>query len=256
MALPTTTASALAATVLAWSGVEMPNPTAMGKAGVRANPGRHVANAFGNFLLHPGDAFPRHVINKTRAAFDDQLDAIVRGGWRDEVNHAKSGFGHERLVIFRFFRRQVERQEAVHAGAGGIVDELFQAVPVHQVEINVEDDGDLRLLADGGDGFQHFGRGRAGFQPALGGQLIDQAVRQRIAERNAQLQDINADAIEGQRQLAGGFEVGVAGADIDNEAFVRLFVSIGRNVRQCDSSRAHAGRLLVAMAALDVELRQ
>jgi len=68
----------------------------------------------------------------------------------------------------------------------------------------------LRLLADGLHGLQDFGRGGARFQPALGGELVDQAVGQRITERHAQLQHVNAELVELKRELACGLKVWIA----------------------------------------------
>ena len=65
-------------------------------------------------------------------------------------------------------------------------------------------------------------RGGAGFQAALGRQLVHQTIRQRIAERHAQLQHVHARLIKRERQLAGGFEVRVARADVNDEALLPL----------------------------------
>ena len=53
---------------------------------------------------------------------------------------AEAGFFHQRLVVVRFFRRQIQNQQAVHAGLRGVGDEFFQPDLVNQIEINVEDD--------------------------------------------------------------------------------------------------------------------
>ena len=98
-----------------------------------------------------------------------------------------------------------------------------------QVEVDVEDDGDLRFPADGGDGLQDLRRRGAGFQAALGGELVDQAIGQRIAERHAQFQHIHAELVERQRQLARGFEVRIARADVNDEALLALAVQPGES---------------------------
>ena len=78
------------------------------------------------------------------------------------------------------------------------------------------------------DGFQDLGGRGAGFQAALGGELIDQAVGQRIAERHAQFEHIHAGLIEGQRELAGGFEVRIARADVNDKALLALLLEPGK----------------------------
>ena len=72
---------------------------------------------------------------------------------------AKAGFLHQRLVIVRFLRWQIQNQQAIYSGLRGGGDEFSQADAVDEVEINVEDDGNLRLLADGRNRFQEAGRG-------------------------------------------------------------------------------------------------
>ena len=156
---------------------------------------------------------------KPAGAFDDQLDAVLRRGRRDQIDVAQAGLAHQRFVVAAFLGRQIEHQQTVHTRLGRVPDEPLHAVAMDQVEINVEHDGNLRLLADGGHGFQDFGRRGAGFQAALGRELIDQAIRQRIAERHAQFQHIHAELIERQRQLSRGVEVRIARADVNDEPF-------------------------------------
>ena len=126
---------------------------------------------------------------------------------------------HQRLVIVRFLRRQIEHQQTVHAGFRGGGDEFLHADAVDEVEINVENDRNLRLLADGGNGFQKLRRRGAGFQTALRGKLVHQTVGQRVAERHAEFQNVHARLVEGQSQFARGGQIRVARADIDDEAF-------------------------------------
>ena len=77
--------------------------------------------------------------------------------------------------------------------------------------------GICESLADGGDGFQNFRRRGAGFQAALRGELVHQAIGQRIAERHAEFQNVHARLVESQSQFARGFQIRVARADIDDE---------------------------------------
>jgi hypothetical protein len=96
-----------------------------------------------------------------------------------------------------------------------------------EVEINVEHDRDLRLLADGRDGFQNFGRGRARLETALCGELIHQAVGKRIAERHAEFKHVHAGPVEGERELARGVEVWVAGANVNDQSLLAGFLQCG-----------------------------
>jgi hypothetical protein len=50
--------------------------------------------------------------------------------------------------------------------------------------------------------------------------LIDQAVREWIAERHAQFEDIHASLIERERELARRGEIGITRADVNDESFL------------------------------------
>ena len=69
---------------------------------------------------------------------------------------------------------------------------------------------------------------RARFQTALGRQLIDKAVGQRIAERHAQFKYVNTNFIELQGQPPGHFEAGVARPDIDDKPFLPVLFQPGK----------------------------
>ena len=99
---------------------------------------------------------------------------------------------------------------------------------VHKIVVNIENDRDLRLLANRGDRFENFRRSRARLQPALGGQLVHEAVRERIAERHAEFQDIDPQFVEAERKLARRFEIGVAGANVDDEPLLPFAAKAGK----------------------------
>jgi len=88
-----------------------------------------------------------------------------------------------------------------------------------EVEVEIEHDRDWGVLPDGGDGGQHARGGGARIQAALGGELVHHAIGQRVAERNSEFEDVHPGAVEGEGEPAGDLEVGVARADVDDEAF-------------------------------------
>ena len=63
-------------------------------------------------------------------------------------------------------------------------------------------------------------RGGAGFQRALGGQLVDHAVGEGIGERNAEFNDIGPGAFEGPDQLGRFLGVGIARRDVGDEGLL------------------------------------
>ena len=105
---------------------------------------------------------------------------------------------------------------------------MFHADAVDEVKVNVEHNRNLRLLADGRDGFQHLGRRGAGFETALRGELVHQTVGKRIAERHAQFQNIHAGFVKSQSQFARGIQIRIARADIHNKTFFTLAFEPGK----------------------------
>ena len=86
----------------------------------------------------------------------------------------------------------------------------------------------MRVLADGRHGGQNFGRSGAGFETALRGKLVHQAVGQRIAERHAQFQHVHARPVKGQRKPARGVQIRIARADIDDKTLFALLFEPGK----------------------------
>src|ERR1019366_10370901 len=107
--------------------------------------------------------------------------------------------------------------------------ELLHAAPMDEIEVDVEHDGNLRSAADCRHGLQELRRGGPGFQAALCRKLVDQSIRQRVAEGDTQLQHIDAELIERQRQLSRGFEVRVARAKVNDESSLALPVQPGES---------------------------
>ena len=67
---------------------------------------------------------------------------------------------------------------------------------MHEIKINVENDGDFRLLANRGHGLKDLPWSGAGLQATLRRQLVYQAIGQGVAERNPELQYIDVDLIK------------------------------------------------------------
>ena len=103
-----------------------------------------------------------------------------------------------------------------------IGNKFFHSNFVNQVEVDVEHDGDLRVLAHGYNGFKNFGWSGSRLKTTLRRKLIHQTVRQRIAERHAEFQNIHAHFVEGQTELARGLQIRITRADIDDEGFLAL----------------------------------
>src|SRR2546423_8713921 len=88
-----------------------------------------------------------------------------------------------------------------------------------RIQISVKDDRDLRSPPDLPDAIEYAGHSGAGFESALGGQLIHQAIGQRIGERHAQLENVDTGFFERESDIDSAGQAGIAGADIGDERF-------------------------------------
>ena len=221
--------------------------------GVSADFRGHLADGVGDLGLHSRDAFARDVVDETRGPLDDERDAVVGRGGRDEVDDGQPGVAHEGFVVVGFLGREVEDEQAIDARGGGIADELRDAAAVEEVVVNVEHEGNLRVAADGADGVENLGGRGAGLEAALGGELVHEAVGERIAEGHADFEDVHARAIKGEGELARGLKVWVTTADVNDETFPALrpqpdktIINAIHDARPCQPtagvSRARAAR--------------
>lgn len=198
-----------------------------GQLGMLTDAAGHVADGSADGGLHAGDTFAGDVVDEALGAAGDPFDAGIRGGGSDEPDGAHAGLPHECLIVIGFLRGQIEDEESIDTGGGGLGDEVVETDAMEEVEIDVEDDGDLGVASDVGDGLEDFGRGGAGGEATLGGELVDDAIGEWIAEGDTEFEDIDSGVIEFEGELAGGFEVGIAGANVDDETLAVLGAETG-----------------------------
>ena len=98
--------------------------------------------------------------------------------------------------------------------------ETFESELEDRIQVSVEDDRDLGARPDLADAIEHAGNGGARFQGTLRGELIDEAVGERIGKRDAELEDVGAGFFEGESEIDGAREIGIAGADVGDECFL------------------------------------
>src|SRR6476646_7190987 len=145
--------------------------------------GDTIAEGRRDTLLRPRDTFARHVVDQPGRLRADVLDSLRRCRRRNQPNVERA---FARLILFR---RKIEDQEAVDSrGARGAM-ELFEAELEYRVQVSVENNRNLRALANLSDAFENAGDRRPGFESALGSELVHKAVGQRIRKGNAQLED-------------------------------------------------------------------
>jgi hypothetical protein len=66
------------------------------------------------------------------------------------------------------------------------------------------------------------GNRRPGFQRALGGELIDETVRERVGERNAEFENVDTGILQCEREIDRARQIGIARTDIRDECFFVL----------------------------------
>ena len=165
-----------------------------------------------------GDAFARDIVDEAAGGFRDEFHAGGGRGGGDEADGEQAvGFG-EFGVAGGFVGGEVEDQEAVGAGCGGVGVEAVEAVDIDGVQVGEEDDGDLRGGADFFDGCEDAGDGGACGEGAAGGGLDGGPVGEGVGKRDAEFENVGAGFFEGGGELDGGFERGVAGGDVGDEA--------------------------------------
>ena len=101
---------------------------------------------------------------------------------------------------------------------------------MQEVEVDVEDDRDLGLLADRGNGFQDFWRSCSRLQAPLRSQLIHNAVGERIAERNAQFQYVHPGPIKFHGQSVGGLEIRIPSSNVDDQSLASGGLQRGKSL--------------------------
>src|SRR3954451_22790090 len=99
----------------------------------------------------------------------------------------KRGFG--RLI---FFRRKIEEQEAIHARIVGFAMKSLKSELEDWVQVSIENNRDLRLQGNLADAIETPRNRGTGLKRAVGGELIDQPVSQRIRERHPEFEKVDA----------------------------------------------------------------
>ena len=123
------------------------------------------------------------------------------------------------LVWLIFLRRKIEDQQAVDASLRSLTMETLKTELENRVHVGIKDDRHLRTGADLANAIEHSRNGDAGFQGTLSGELIDQAVGQRVGKWDSQFDDICAGLFESQSEVNRSRKIRIAGADVSDECF-------------------------------------
>ena len=75
-----------------------------------------------------------------------------------------------------------------------------------------------------------------------GGELVDDAVGEGIAEWNAELEDVDAGTVELEGELVGGGQGRIPGADVDHETLEARTAEFGETFFDAIHGRRSVGR--------------
>ena len=153
MALPTTTASACLATACACSGVEIPNPTAIGSD--VCCEARRLARKW--CLRQPalltGHSFTGDVVDKTLAGRDYLRHALRRGGRSDQANEIETARGNELGILLRLVGRKIQNQQPICTGRGRIGKKTLEPVGVDGIQVSEKNERKLRIRPEAPNDF-------------------------------------------------------------------------------------------------------
>ena len=199
-----------------------------GDLGVLFDPGDGFADRVGGGSVGACDAGAGESVNKPFRLFSEKLYAICRSGRGNEGDDAQAmGGGHFRMLC-GFVGWEVEREDAVDSGGGGGGVEFVPAVGNDGVEVGVEDDGGFVRFPEIADEVEDLDGGGAGFEGTVGGELVDDAVSERVGKGEAEFDDVGAGVGEGFDDLEGARHVGVSGGDVGDKGFLPLGLEAGK----------------------------
>ena len=190
----------------------------------------------GNVFALAGNAGAGDGVDESLAVLGDGGKALIRAGGRSKEDRREADAVHLGEVGRGFFDDHVRQQDTVDAGGSGCVGEVGQAEAQDGIEIGKDHQAGM-----GTGGAQIAGQGKHVYETgtaregAFTGALDDRAIGERIAEGNAELDDVRA-GIDGsesdgagdaqvRRLRAGGLpgmEAFIARGEIDDEAGMLL----------------------------------
>src|SRR5260370_25710911 len=117
-------------------------------------------------------------------------EAFVRGSGRAEKNSVEMMGGENAAIVCGLFGSEIGGEDAVSGDFAGGARECFEAHLQDGIVVAKEHERNLRGLTDAANEIDYTGERGAGFEGAFGGALDGRAVGERIAEGNAELDDV------------------------------------------------------------------
>lgn len=182
----------------------------------------------GHSLAHSGHAFLADIVKKSRGMSGDESDAAVGGCRGNDINCLETRFDKGGFQLRGLLRWKIEGEYAIHTGFNGEACKDVQSVREKKIVICVEDNGGIGKGPHGPHQRKELFLRHAGGKSALRSQLIGQAIRQRIREGHANLENVSAVFKERPTDREGVLGIGIAAADIGHKQGPVLFSGPGK----------------------------
>ena len=148
----------------------------------------------------------------------DEADALLAGLGSDEHDDTDVVLVCHRLYEVEIvLERKVGNDHTRHARLHTAAEKRLVAIVHDRVEITHEDKRKANLVLDGFELAEQRGQRHAVFQRAGGGVLDDRTVGHGVAERNANLYEVDATAFHGFYHVAGTVQLRTSGTEIERQ---------------------------------------
>ena len=156
-----------------------------------------------------GDAHAREGVDESLRGGADAFETGIRTGGRSQEYRREMMAMESFEVLAGFFDDHVGNEDAIDAGLRRGCAEVFEAEAENGIVVGEDNEAGLGPLETkgGGEG-EYVVEAGAVLHGALAGALDDGAVGERIAEGDAELEDVRARINGGDGDVVGGREVG------------------------------------------------
>ena len=229
--------------------VRDPETDADGQGGDLPYPGQRLRDRGGIEVGRPRDALEGDVVEKPGRLRRDAAHPRDRGRGREQEDGVDAVLAKRSEQRLPLLGRHVDDDDAVDSRCGRRFGEPGVTHRDDRVEIAHEDQTRLAVVrTELAREVEHAGEGHAGRESALPGPLDHRAVRHRIGERDAELDDVRTSLHEAREEAAGHLGGGVSGRDEGYEGGAAR----GPQLREPAGKTAHPGRSSMPWSAATV----
>src|SRR5580704_4727330 len=162
----------------------------------------------------PGDSGDRNKIDEAAGVSENLRQTIIAGGGRHQTNKSEPRFARGQANLIVFLGRAIDDDQPVDPRRLRVGQERLDPIDVNGVVIAHQDERRVRIPC--AELLHHF-EGRwerlVGLQRSAAGALNRRAVRNRVAKRHAEFDNVRAGRWQGGKDSRGGLGVRIAGHD-------------------------------------------